>query len=300
VDGPERHLRFDVVDVFAERAFAGNPLAVVHGADGVGDAGLAALAREFNLSETVFPLPPTQPSAGYRARIFTPAAELPFAGHPSVGVAWVLARDGVIGRGDTVQECGAGLLPVRVDADGAWIDGAAPVVGPPLDGVAVAEAVGLAAGDVAEGVPAGICGAGLDFPILVVGTDAVARARVPDAAALRAAAHQQGQVLVAALELAGDRSGGRVHARMFGPGVGVVEDPATGSAAVALAVFLVDRGLLATDGDSAFTVEQGVEIGRPSRLEVWVRAEGGAAVRTSVGGRVVPISSGRIAVPGEP
>lgn len=282
-----------MVDVFAERVFAGNPLAVVHGAEGLGDGALVALAREFNLSETVFPLPPTRATAGYRARIFTPAAELPFAGHPSVGVAWVLARDGVIGLGETVQECGAGLLPVRVDADGAWIGGGAPSVGPVLDGVALAEAVGLAAGDVDPAVPAGICGAGLDFPILVVQADAVARAQVPTASALRTVAHRHGHVLVVALDL----SAGSVHARMFGAGLGVSEDPATGSAAVALAVFLVDRGLLGSDGESVFTVRQGAEMGRPSRLEVRVSTAGGAAVRTSVGGRVIPVSSGRIAVP---
>jgi trans-2,3-dihydro-3-hydroxyanthranilate isomerase len=293
VGDPGRHLRFDVVDVFAERAFAGNPLAVVHGADGLGDAALAALAREFNLSETVFPLPPTRPSAGYRARIFTPVTELPFAGHPSVGVAWVLARDGMIGRGDTVQECGAGLLAVRVDDTGAWIDGGTASVGPVLDGPALAEAVGLAGDDVDPSARAGICGAGLDFPVLVVRPDAVARARVPDAAALGAAARGVGRLLVVALDLAGERA----HARMFGPGVGVAEDPATGSAAVALAVFLVDRGLLAPDAESGFTVEQGTEMGRPSRLEVRVRAAGGVAVRTSVGGRVVPVASGTIVVP---
>ncbi|HEY9418018.1 MAG TPA: PhzF family phenazine biosynthesis isomerase, partial [Pseudonocardia sp.] len=114
-------LRFDVVDVFADRPFAGNPLAVVHGASGLRTTQLQALAREFNLSETVFPLPPTQPGADYRARIFTPASELPFAGHPSVGVAWVLGRDGIVGHGDAVQECGAGLLPVTVTATGARV-----------------------------------------------------------------------------------------------------------------------------------------------------------------------------------
>jgi len=88
-----QRLRFDVVDVFTDRPYAGNPLAVVHGADALDTAQLAAIAGEFNLSETVFPLTPTQPGASYRARIFTPVEELPFAGHPSVGVAWVLARE---------------------------------------------------------------------------------------------------------------------------------------------------------------------------------------------------------------
>ena len=102
-------MRYDVVDVFTDRPFAGNPLAVVHGAGeaGLGGPAMQAIAAEFALSETVFVLPPTRQGADYRVRIFTPAVELPFAGHPSVGAAWVLARDGVIGGGDVVQECGA-------------------------------------------------------------------------------------------------------------------------------------------------------------------------------------------------
>lgn len=290
---PAQRLRFDVVDVFADRAFAGNPLAVVHGADGLDTVQLAALAREFNLSETVFPLPPSQDGATYRARIFTPEEELPFAGHPSVGVAWVLARDGVIAAGDAVQECGAGLLRVRVDAAGARVDGGKPSIGPLLDGVELAEAVGLTKDDLDTTVEAGITAAGLDYPIVLVRPDAVSRARVPEINALNRATRELGTVCVAAPNLAE----GKVHARMFGPGVGVAEDPATGSAAVALAVFLVDRGLLPADGTSTFTVAQGAEIGRPSRLEVAVEARDGRAVRTSVGGRVVAVSSGEILVP---
>jgi trans-2,3-dihydro-3-hydroxyanthranilate isomerase len=293
VTNPAQRLRFDVVDVFADRAFAGNPLAVVHGADGLDTFQLAALAREFNLSETVFPLPPSQDGATYRARIFTPEEELPFAGHPSVGVAWVLARDGVIAAGDAVQECGAGLLRVRVDAAGARVDGGKPSIGPLLDGVELAEAVGLTKDDLDTTVEAGITAAGLDYPIVLVRPDAVSRARVPEINALNRATRELGTVCVTAPNLAE----GKVHARMFGPGVGVAEDPATGSAAVALAVFLVDRGLLPADGTSTFTVAQGAEIGRPSRLEVAVEARDGRAVRTSVGGRVVAVSSGEILVP---
>jgi len=293
VSNPAQRLRFDVVDVFADRPFAGNPLAVVHGADGLDTAQLAALAREFNLSETVFPLPPTQNGATYRARIFTPEEELPFAGHPSVGVAWVLARDGVISAGDAVQECGAGLLRVRADAAGARVDGGRPSIGPLLDGVELVEAVGLIKDDLDTAVEAGITAAGLDYPIVLVRPDAVSRARVPEVNALNRATRELGTVCVAAPDLAE----GKVHARMFGPGVGVAEDPATGSAAVALAVFLVDRGLLPADGESTFTVAQGAEIGRPSRLEVAVQARDGRAVRTSVGGRVVAVSSGEILVP---
>lgn len=286
-------LRFDVVDVFADRAFAGNPLAVVHGADKLDTGQMQAIAREFNLSETVFPLPATQPGASYLARIFTPVEELPFAGHPSVGVAWVLARDGVIPAGDAVQECGAGLLPVWTDAAGARVTGGAPNVGPELDAAALAGAVGLTGADVDPVAAPGVAGAGLDHVFLPVRADAVARAAVPEAETLRAAAAGRGMVTVIALDLANSR----VHARMFGPGTGVPEDPATGSAAVGMAVYLVDRGLLPADGESRFTITQGVEMGRPSRLEVAVSAEAGRTTSTSVAGPVVAVSAGQIALP---
>jgi trans-2,3-dihydro-3-hydroxyanthranilate isomerase len=286
-------LRYDVVDVFAERAFAGNPLAVVHGADLLDSAQLAAIAREFNLSETVFPLPPSQPGASYRARIFTPCEELPFAGHPSVGVAWVLAREGVIGHGEAVQECGAGLLGVRVDAEGARISGGMPSVGAELNAAALAETVGLTSTDVDPVAAAGVASAGLEHVFLPVRAGALARARLPELAALRAATGGRGMINLVALDLAA----GRVRSRMFGPGVGVAEDPATGSAALALAVFAVDRGLLPGDGGAAFTIHQGVEMGRPSVLEVEVSTSAGGVSATSVRGRVIEVAAGQIAVP---
>jgi trans-2,3-dihydro-3-hydroxyanthranilate isomerase len=285
-----RMLPFEVVDVFAERPFSGNPLAVVYEADGLATGQLQAIAREFNLSETVFPLPASSPGADYRARIFTPTVELPFAGHPSVGVAWSLARSGVLGSAEAVQECGAGLLPVRVDADGAWVTGGSPSVGPALDAVALAHALALAADDVDRALPAGVAAAGLDYAILPVRAGAVARARVPATLA------EPGKLLVCAVS----PDGAEVHARVFAPSVGVPEDPATGSAAVALGVFLVDRGVLAGDARSAFTIRQGAEVGRPSVLRVEVGAAGGAAERVSVGGPVVAVARGEIAVPPEP
>lgn len=281
-------LRYDVVDVFTDRPYAGNPLAVVHGGRELSTAQMQAIAAEFHLSETVFPLPPTG-DADYRVRIFTPGRELPFAGHPSVGAAWVLARDGLISSGDVVQECGAGLLPVRVDPYGALVTGGASEVGPALDGAALAAAVGLAPSDVDPAVPAGVAGAGVPYAFLAVRPDAVARA-VPDAAAVRALT----EGLVGLVVMAFDVAASAAHLRMFAPDVGVAEDPATGSAAVALGVLLVDRGVLSADGQTGFTVAQGAEMGRPSQLGVLVHADAGAAVRTSVWGTVTPVARGEL------
>jgi trans-2,3-dihydro-3-hydroxyanthranilate isomerase len=291
-------LRYDVVDVFTDRAYAGNPLAVVHGAEALSTARMQAIATEFNLSETTFPLPPTGDGgegADYRVRIFTPARELPFAGHPSVGTAWVLARDGVIGHGERIQECGAGLLPVRVDASGARVEGGEPSVGEELNAVRLAAAVGLGPDDVDGAAVPGVAGAGVGFAILLVQPGAVARTR-PDPAALADATGSATGLLVAAV----DATAERVHARMFGNGIGVPEDPATGSAAVALGVFLADRGLVGDDGDHPFVVTQGVEMGRPSTLHAGVRTEGGRVTGTWVGGTVVAVASGSLTPPPEP
>lgn len=285
-------LRYDVVDVFTDRPYAGNPLAVVHGAQDLSTAQLQAVAREFNLSETTFPLPPTGDGADYRVRIFTPAVELPFAGHPSVGTAWVLARDGVIAHGDRVQECGAGLLPVRVDGAGARISGGAPAVGDDLDAGALAAAVGLDPDDVDGAAAPGVADAGVPYAFLLVAPDAVARA-VPDREVV--AALTTG--LTGLVVCSADADAATVHARMFAPGSGVDEDPATGSAAVALGVFLADRGLTPPEGEHAFTVRQGAEIGRPSTLLASVTCSGGVAVATSVAGGVAAVARGELVAP---
>jgi trans-2,3-dihydro-3-hydroxyanthranilate isomerase len=293
---PDVHsLRYDLVDVFcADGAYTGNPLAVVHGGSVLTTEQMQAIAAEFGLSETTFPLAPTTPDAAYRLRIFTPSKELPFAGHPSVGSAWVLAQTGLIGTGRVVQECGAGLLPVSVDSAGAQVGGGAPEFGPDLDGEELAAAVGLGPDDLVAAVPAGTAGAGVPFAFLPVRADAVARAR-PDAAAVQAATAGLTGITVVSF----DRSAWSAHVRMFAPGVGVAEDPATGSAAVALGVFLTGRGMLPADGQTGITVRQGAEIGRPSELAVLVTARDGVAVGTSVWGRVAAVARGQlVAVPG--
>lgn len=286
---PAATLRYDVVDVFTDRPFAGNPLAVVHGADGLSTGQMQAIAREFNLSETTFPLPSA--AADYRVRIFTPASEIPFAGHPSIGTAWVLARDGLFGHGDVVQECVAGLLPLTVDAGGALLTGGTPVTRGDLDPSPMLAAVGLEPSDLDVSAPSGMAGAGADFAFLAVGAGAVARAR-PDLSTIASFDVGQGFALFSF-----DAARRFAHLRMFAPAFGIPEDPATGSAALALGVFLVWRGVLPASGESAFVIDQGAEIGRPSRLSCTVTAEGGQASRTTVHGTVAPVSSGRIAIP---
>ena len=281
-------LHFDIVDVFTDRAYAGNPLAVVLRARTLTARQMQAIAAEFGLSETAFTLPPTTSAATYRLRIFTPARELPFAGHPSIGAAWALAFADMIRRGDVVQECGAGLLPVHVDASGARVVSGRPEVGPDLSGAALAATVGLGVDDLDPDLPAGVAAAGVPFAFLPVLTDAVVRA-VPDLSAVAAATGDQTGLAVVAV----DREKTTAHVRVFCPQVGVSEDPATGSAAVALGVFLGGRGVLA-DGRSVLTIAQGAEMGRPSALEVRVRIAGGVAAEVAVQGGVRMVAKGEL------
>ncbi|WP_328462583.1 PhzF family phenazine biosynthesis protein [Actinoplanes sp. NBC_00393] len=282
---------YEIVDVFTDRPFAGNPLAVVYGADDLGGDQMQTLAREFNLAETVFVLPPVTDGATYRARIFTPEAELPFAGHPSVGAAVTSMRRGLFPAGKVVQECGAGLLPIEVtDAGRATLTGGTPSLGAPRDHGPLLAMLGLTAADYAGGDQAAArpASCGLAWVFLPVRRDALARIRVDVPAAERLGITD---ISVFAW------SDGEAHARVFVPGTAVWEDPATGSAALGLGVWLVAAGWLPADGISSYRVHQGIEMKRPSLLECTVTATNGTATVATVAGHVCPIAEGRIAVP---
>jgi trans-2,3-dihydro-3-hydroxyanthranilate isomerase len=282
-------LPYEIVDVFTDRPFAGNPLAVVYDAGHLATEQLQALAREFNLSETVFVLPPEASGASYRARIFTTEQELPFAGHPSVGAAVCFTRRTSRAPGVLVQECRAGLLPIQVYEDGkATLTGGSPTVGEPLDPTNLLAVAGLTAEDYAGPAPR-LASCGLEFPYLSVTTEALSRA-AGDAAAAKASGVSQLSVL------AWDPDHRAARVRVFF-GSGMTEDPATGSAALGLGVWLVASGLLPADGESAYRIEQGREIHRPSTLDCRVIAAAGRAVSATVTGHVVGIAHGEIAEP---
>jgi trans-2,3-dihydro-3-hydroxyanthranilate isomerase len=288
VSAPES-VSYEIVDVFAPRAFAGNPLAVVFDADELTTEQCQALANEFHLSETSFICAPTEPGADYKVRIFTTSTELPFAGHPSVGAAHTLVRTGRLPGGTVRQECGAGVLDLVVDDDGARLSGGRPTL---EDGPAPAElavAMGLSAADT-TGIPADVAGCGLPFAYLSVTPDMVDHA-VPDKAALGRLGVGEGVSV-----LSWDAATSTAYARVFAQ-ADAWEDPATGSAALGTGVWLVEAGLLAGNGTSSYVVRQGVKMGRPSVLTCTVTAVDGKAVSATVQGAVVPIASGRIRVP---
>ncbi|HWL37409.1 MAG TPA: PhzF family phenazine biosynthesis protein [Frankiaceae bacterium] len=286
-------LTYHVVDVFTDVPFAGNPLAVVLGADELSTEQLAALAREFNLSETAFPMRATEPGADYLLRIFTPGSELPFAGHPSVGAAWVMASLGRIAYGDVTMQCGAGLLPLTVTADRVTLTAGTPSAGPPLGPAPFLLALGLSPDD-AGGAPARICSTGLRQAFVEVSSPEAVRGVVLDAVALSDAV---GSDVETVSVFAWDEATRTAHTRVFAGMVGVGEDPATGSAASAFGAWLAASGYAQADGETSYVVTQGAEIGRPSRMEGTVVTREGVAVECRVAGSVVPIAAGTIRVP---
>jgi trans-2,3-dihydro-3-hydroxyanthranilate isomerase len=295
-------LRYWIVDVFTERPFTGNPLAVVLGADDLSTRQLLALAREFNLSETAFPLSAGVSGVDYALRIFMPGKELPFAGHPSVGAAWVWVAEGRVALAaptTTVRmSCGAGVLPLIIDVAGDGTVGrieltaGTPSAGPPLDPGPVLTGLGLGRGDLAPDRQFRVCSAGLPQAFLCVVDDAVGRIAV-DRAALGRAAAEGGWETVSVFSW----SSGVAHARVFADGLGWGEDPATGSAAAALGAWLSAEGLVPSAGRLTYVVQQGLEIGRDSSLFGTVTTVDGAAQSCQVAGRVAPVATGQIHVP---
>lgn len=292
---------FACCDVFTDTRFCGNPLAVLTDARGLSNVSMQAIAREFNFSETTFVLPPTEARNTARVRIFTPGGELPFAGHPTVGTAFVLAALGLLPTtiDSIVFEEGAGAVPVRIERSPDRANVARCVLtapqsprcvgtGPAAD--VIARAVGLGAGDINGTVEAWSCG----VPFLVVPLASVAaleRARI-DAVAWRAAVEGIASEKIYPIACV-DESTWRV--RMFAPGVGIAEDPATGGAAAAVAGWLAQHDTR-PPGVGRWTLLQGQEMGRPSRIDVEADVEDGNATNVRVGGASVLVSTGHLQI----
>ena len=295
--------RFYTCDVFTETRFGGNPLAVLPRADGLSDHQMQQITREFNYSETSFVFPAT---AGHTraVRIFTPAREIPFAGHPNVGTAFVLAvagELGAIGSSLTVTfEEKAGIVPVAIqEADGAItlceLEAPQPVsVGRALPVRLVAASASLSPEDIVVG-PHGpqVASVGLPFVMVEVNDVAtLARARV-DLTALEGLAAEDVRPEIYLYTWSQDRS--QIRSRLFAPLAGVPEDPATGSAACALAGLFASRDAQPT-GSFRWRIVQGVEMGRPSTLLARAEKSDGMVKRTWVGGSCVLVTQGDIQV----
>jgi len=294
---------FVTADVFTDTRFGGNQLAVIPDARGIGDDLMLAITREFNYSETTFVLPPSDPRNTRRVRIFTPGREIPFAGHPTVGTAHVLAAIGEImlmeAETHIVFEEGVGPVPVTIRTrDGkpvfAQFQAARlPEIGPaPPDRAKLAAVLSLRPDDLLDGdtSPQAVsCGMPFLF-VPVRDREVLKRARINiDRWEKTLASYWAPDVFVFSRDP--ERPGSSVRARMFGPGVAVMEDPATGSACVALAGYLGARDA-ARDGTLTWVIEQGFEMGRPSILHAECDKKAGAITAVRVGGETVIVSRG--------
>ena len=295
---------FSLVDVFSDRPFGGNQLAVFPDAAGITDDTMQRLAREFNFSETTFVLPPVDPSRTHRVRIFTPFRELPFAGHPTLGTAAVLARrderpDGRRHARQFVFEEGIGPVTVAVDGPDITLRLRSPryeTTGEAPPAAAIAKALALPQDAIVETWYAGV---GLRFCFVrVTGRDLVDQAvldRGAWAAALAGVWSPDLYLFAASASDAddddADGGGARLHARFFAPGLGVGEDPATGSACATLAASLAHRSS-ERDGSYRIQISQGVAMGRPSALEGIARKQDGRIAEVTVSGQATIVGSG--------
>ncbi len=290
---------FVTLDVFTQEKFAGNQLAVVMDADDLDTQEMQTIAREFNLSETVFVQSPARVQSAAKIRIFTPGYEMPFAGHPTVGAAIAIATARDL-AGEIELELPAGVFTIGLDKRGSasyaeFLNPNLPAAAGEAPGAdALARALSLPAGSIDAGAhrPRRI-GAGVNFIFAAASLDAVHAAKVNSGAFDDLGLEETVGVLLYAK--GGDNPGADFHVRMFAPGAGIMEDPATGSAAAALPGQIAAANEL-PDGVSAWNIEQGFEMGRPSIINVTVEASGGAVTSVRVGGGAVAVMRGQLSV----
>ena len=293
-------LDFTIVDVFSDRAFGGNQLAVFPDARGISDATMQRLAREFNFAETTFVLPPSEPDHTCRLRIFTPRAELPFAGHPTVGTAAVLAsldEDHPGTERRFVFEEGIGPVTATSHGQSARLCLQSPDLetaaeSPPP--AAIARALSLPETAVVRTWYAGL---GVRFCFVHLADAGLVDRAILDRTAWKAevADGWSPHLYLFAGEC---RDGGRLYARMFAPSLGVDEDPATGSAAAALVAGLADDSP-PRDGSYHLQIDQGVSMGRPSLIEAAARKEHGRLAEVTVGGHATIVGRGVMMIPAD-
>ncbi len=293
-----------LVDVFTERAFGGNPLAVFTDARGLSPGVMQALAKEFNLSETTFVLPPQRPENDFQVRIFTPATEMPMAGHPTVGTAFVLVRKGLVQMAEPatalIFEEGIGDIPVTITTQAnhslaIQMRQPLPSFGARFtDRAAIAELLSLSPEDLDATLPLEVVSCGVPFLYVPVKSLAAMRA-----IQLRRDVWERvlgdfvtSQVFVFAREV--ETPGATVHSRMFAPGLGVTEDPATGAASGPLGCYLVRHKLVENAGSVEILSEQGLEMGRPSFVQIKIDSSAGEISGVYVGGQCHFIGEGVI------
>jgi trans-2,3-dihydro-3-hydroxyanthranilate isomerase len=292
--------------VFTDRRFEGNQLAVFPDARGLDAATMQTIANEMNFSESTFILPKAREGTDIRMRIFTPGVELPMAGHPTVGSTFALAHLGVIepGREGFVFELGVGPTKVELSWKDralafAWMDQRPPEVRQPAVPTAeIIRAVGVdPAAHAATGLPVEEISCGVPFMVLPLATRAAVDAAAPDMGGLNRlrSAFPRDHIGVLVFTTEATEPGVTTYSRMFGPGLGVPEDPATGSAAGPLGCYLAAHGLVPDGALKEIVNWQGVKMGRPSRIFISIARDGGGAIsRVQVGGQAVLVAEGTL------
>jgi trans-2,3-dihydro-3-hydroxyanthranilate isomerase len=297
-------LNFVTVDVFTGTQFAGNPLAVILNAEGLSTAQMQNIAAEFNLAETTFVLPPKDPAHAAEVRIFTPRYEMPFAGHPNVGTAFALARAGTsygrtVGSDRVVFEEKAGLVPIALLKDAGQLIGArlaSPqllTLGAEIPIELIASACSLSPSDIetANHRPC-IASCGVPFILAELKSRAILAAATARSDIFLAEVSKQPATSIF-IYVNADEGDIDIRARMFAPHHGIAEDPATGSANVAL-IGLLAKLRPEADLRLSKTIAQGVEMGRPSLLQAEAEKKDGTVTATFIGGRCTPVMSGTI------
>src|ERR1700736_68519 len=300
--------RYITVDVFTDRAFGGNPLAVVLDAGGLSTAQMQAIASEFNYSETTFVLPPQSDGNDAQVRIFTVRSEIPFAGHPNVGTAFVLATQTTKPPPRLKFEEKAGLVPVEILREQGSVIGAELTAPQPLKRLRqmsaeqAASCLSLSAADVkTDRHPPQIASVGLPFLMVELASREALKRAKPDAAAFARTFPCDGSdaVYFYTRDVAPAEKPCDLQARMFHPGSsGLSEDPATGSATVATAALLADLSS-ERDGELKLRIGQGFDMGRPSLLQTRVREDRGVTASAHVGGACVQMMEGTFRLAGE-
>lgn len=297
--------RYLHLDVFTDRIFGGNQLAVVLDGRGLSTAQMQAIAKEMNFSETTFVLPPERSDTAARVRIFTPAEELPMAGHPTIGTTFALARTGVITPPAASLTLGLTIGPTPVslewtgeDLSFVWMTQQSATFGEPAaDAAGAAAALRVPAASVtATGLPVQVGSSGVPYLIVPLTTRRAVDSATFDADAFDKFRHASGlddvPIFLFSLEPGADNA--TVYSRMFAPNAGVPEDPATGSACGPLGCYLVRNKVVPPENAGAMLNVQGVKMGRPSYIHISVRADAGQISSVRVGGRSVFVGEGTL------
>ena len=292
---------FILVDVFTSRPFGGNQLAVFTDGAALSSSEMQELAHEMNFSESTFVMP-VDSSGARRVRIFTPTHEMPMAGHPTVGTAWVLASRGEIALAsvsiDATLLLGIGPVTVTIESTGGkpdfvWMAHREPEFGAKReDRKRIAEALGIAAADVRDDLPIQIVSTGVPFIFVPIRTlDALAKC-APNAAALAGLFKPGEQILPIYMFVANQSGEFAPRSRMFAPHDGVAEDPATGGASAPFGAYAATYGLIDPAPKASFLINQGVEMGRPSEIHVEVARKDSGAFAIRIGGRCAIVGEG--------